>query len=173
MNRFSQAAADTIRTRSKKYKIDRIVIHAMDGTLAGTEAWFKTAGRAVPTAAHYLVGRNGDVVQMVPDDRKALHAGSPVEAGWNDRSLGIECEVRVLPWTGKARFPLNDWPEALMLSLTKVVRALCTTYAIPRDRVHIVGHSEVPGATHIDPGPGFDFDDLMRRLNPVAPDPAA
>ena len=162
MGRFSSPAAECIRSRSGR-AIDRMVIHAMDGTLAGTESWFKTTGRKVPTCAHYLIGRNGDIVQMMADTNAAIHAGSPIEPGWNQRSLGIECEVRVTPWKSK-RFVINEWPEPLLVSLANVVKALCTSYAIPMDRTHIVGHSEVPGATHIDPGPGFNWITFMARL---------
>ena len=162
--RTSPAAPDCIKVRSPRYAIDRIVIHAQDGTQAGTEAWFKKPGRTPPTAAHYLIGRDGAVVQMVPDDRKAIHAGSPTEAGWNDRSIGLEFEVRCNPWEGRAHFPLNDWTPAMLDAGAEVTAILCTKFWIPANRVHIVGHSEVPGATHTDPGPAFPWDTFMAAV---------
>ena len=155
------AAPDCLRTRDSRYPVDRVILHGMDGTLAGTVAWFQTAGRNPPTAAHYCIGRDGEIVQMVPDDRKALHAGSPVEKGWNDRSIGIEFEVRIRPWTRKEWFPLNDWPEPMLRSGAKVVKIMSDKFGFPADRAHILGHSEVPGATHTDPGSGFDWDRFM------------
>jgi N-acetyl-anhydromuramyl-L-alanine amidase AmpD len=157
MNRHLPAAPDCIRTRDPRYPVDRAILHGMDGTLRGTIAWFQLAGRSPPTATHYLVGRNGDIVQMVPDGRKALHAGSTLERGWNDRSIGVEFEVRIRPWPGRVWFPLNDWPDPMLLSGAKVVAIMARKFGFPLDRVHVIGHSEVPGATHTDPGEGFDW----------------
>lgn len=168
--RTAWAAADCIRSRRQGVKIDRIVIHAMDGTLAGTEAWFQRAGRSPPTATHYLVGRDGQVVQMVPDDKRAIHAGSPLEPWWNDRSLGVEHEVRLAPWApGRPpRFPLAEWTDAMIEASAEVVAILCRTFDIPVDREHIVGHSEVPhratDSFHSDPGTAFPWDRYMERV---------
>lgn len=163
--RTSWAAADCLRSRRPGVKIDRIVIHAMDGTLAGTEAWFHKAGRSPPTATHYLVGRDGAVVQMVPDGKRAIHAGSPLEPYWNDRSLGIEHEVRLTPWRGREHFPLAEWTDAMIEASAEVTAILCRTFSIPVDRQHIVGHSEVPhrasDSFHSDPGPDFPWDRFM------------
>jgi len=163
--RYIPAAPDCIKARSLRYPINRIVIHAQDGTQAGTMSWFRKVGRSPPTAAHYLIGRDGAVVQMVPDDCKAIHAGSPTQAGWNDRSIGLEFEVRINPWKGRTHFPLNDWPAAMVDAGAEVTAILCAKFGIPVDRTHIVGHSEVPGATHTDPGPAFPWEAFMARVN--------
>ena len=144
MGRFVSAAADAIRTRKAGIPVDRVIIHTMQGTLSGSIAWFATAGRAVPTAAHYLIGVDGEIVQMVHDDRKALHAGSHSQPNWNDRSLGIEHAG----WVDDGKPP----SEAMLLSSARVTAILCRKFSIPVDRQHIIGHSEVPGATHTDPG---------------------
>ena len=163
---FHQAAADCIRTRQAGIAIDRIVIHCMDGTLPGTMSWFKTAGRPVPTAAHFLVGRVGTVVQMVLERDKAIHAGSPVEGGWNDRSIGIELEARLTPWPKghSMPFPVDEFPEPMLSAAAALVADICTRRGIPADRTHIVGHCEVPGVTHTDPGARFPWADFMARI---------
>jgi N-acetyl-anhydromuramyl-L-alanine amidase AmpD len=157
---FAPAHPDCIHPRKPGVALDTIVVHAMDGTFNGSISWFQQGkdrpGRAVPTAAHYLVSRLGDVCQMVPDDKKCYHCGN-----WNSRSIGIEFDVRVSPWAarpGKAPpFPENEWPPAMLLAGARVVGVLCSKYGIPVDRQHVVGHNEVPGATHVDPGPGLDW----------------
>ncbi len=156
MGRFIPAASDAIRTRKPGVKVDRIVIHTMQGSLAGTIAWFAKAGRAVPTAAHYCIGHDGEIVQMVPDDKKALHAGSKTEPNWNDRSLGIEHAG----WVDDGTPPT----DAQLLASAKVVAVLCRTFSIPVDRQHIIGHSEVPGATHTDPGNEWPWDRYMEMI---------
>jgi N-acetyl-anhydromuramyl-L-alanine amidase AmpD len=43
--------------------------------------------------------------------------------------------------------------------------AICATYGIPRDREHVIGHDEVPGSDHTDPGPNWDWTRFMRLVN--------
>ena len=150
------AAPDAIRTRKAGVKVDRIIIHTAQGTLAGTVAWFQKPGRAVPTAAHYVVGEAGEIVQCVPDDLKALHAGSHTEPNWNDRSLGIEHAG----WVDDGKPPST----AMLASSARVVAILAKKFGIPCDRQHIIGHVEVPGATHTDPGEEWPWAHYMELV---------
>lgn len=142
------AASDCIRDRDPRYPVDRVIIHAAQGTLNGTIAWFQKAGRKPATAAHYVIGEAGEIVQMVPDEKKCLHAGSTIQSGWNDRSLGIEHAG----WVDDGKPP----PEAMLRASAKVTAILCRKFGIPMDREHIIGHVEVPhrptDAFHTDPG---------------------
>ena len=162
---FAPAHPDCIKERASGVKLDRIVIHTIEGSFSGCLAWFQQGKevRTIPTAAHYIISRSGDVCQMVSDNRKCYHAGNS-----NSRSIGIEHEARIAPWAvrpGKAPpFPLNDFPDALLDASARVVAALCKKYGIPADRQHIIGHNEVPGATHTDPGVSFPWEDYMRRV---------
>src|SRR5882757_5873164 len=54
-------------------KAEAIVIHCMDGTLAGTDAWFRDPAARV--SAHYGVGVDGRIHQYVSEDDTAFHAG--------------------------------------------------------------------------------------------------
>lgn len=164
------AHADGIFRRKPGVKLDRIVIHTIEGSYKGCIAWFQQGNppRSVVTAAHYIISRNGDVCQMVPDAAKCYHAG-----GYNSRSIGIEHEARIEPWpvrrdaAGTVKpppFPTNDFPDALLITSARVVAALCRDYAIPADREHIVGHNEVPGATHTDPGMKWPWDAYMHYI---------
>lgn len=150
--RIDLAHPDCLRDR-RGTPIDRIVIHTMQGTLAGTVAWFKTGGRDVMTAAHYCIGTEGDIVQMVPDDRAAIHAGN---SEWNRRSIGIEHAGYV----DDGKPP----PVAMLDASARVVAKLCLTYDIPITRECIVGHVEVPRAKHTDPGQEWPWDDYMKRI---------
>lgn len=62
-----------------------VIAHIMQGTLAGTDVWFRNPVSAV--SAHFGVGKDGTVIQWVNTDDIAWHA---VEA--NDHSIGIEHE---------------------------------------------------------------------------------
>jgi hypothetical protein len=54
-----------------------------------------------------------------------------------------------------------------------LTRSIADRYGIPKDRTHIVGHSQVPGADHTDPGPQWDWNRYMQLVkgagNPHTP----
>ena len=166
---FASAHPDCIQTRKAGVKVDRIIIHTMEGTFTGSLSWFQagkdTPGREVPTAAHYLVSREGDICQMVADERKCFHAGN-----FNSRSIGIEHEARIDPWPPRRNkdgslkpppFPTNDFPLAMLDSSAKITAIMCKKFDFPPDREHIIGHAEVPGASHRDPGLMFPWDSFV------------
>lgn len=155
MNSLRLAAYDTMYPRKPSIKIDRLVIHTMEGSFAGTIAWFQKSGRKVPTAAHYLFSRVGDVCQMVPDERKCYHAGSSTQRGWNDRSIGFEHEGYAAQ---------TEWPEAMLVASARCAAVLCKKFSIPVDREHIVGHVEVPGVDHTDPGAHWPWAHYMELV---------
>ncbi len=101
---------------------------------------------ALQVAAHFLIRRDGDVIQFVPCGKRAWHAG---ESSWrgrsrcNDFSLGIELE-------GANDVPFEDAQYARLAALT---RALQAQYPI----VDIVGHSDIAAGRKTDPGPCFDW----------------
>ncbi|MER5625748.1 N-acetylmuramoyl-L-alanine amidase [Streptosporangium sp. NPDC002544] len=139
-----------VSNRPSDDAIDRIVIHVAQGSYAGTISWFQTGPRANPTSAHYVVrSSDGDVTQTVREKDRAFHAGS-----YNRRSIGIEHEgfVDNASW----------FTDAMYRSSAALTRAIADRYGIPKDRAHIVGHVEVPGADHTDPGPNWNWTRYMQ-----------
>lgn len=135
--RFVPAHTDNYRLWSQggsPRPIRRIVIHITDGSspnIGGVIGWFQDARAGV--SAHYIVGRDGDVVQMVRHNDVAYHAHSA-----NADSIGIE-------HVANAR-GLNP-TEAQYCSSAALVNWLCKQYSIPMDRHHILGHSEADAVT--------------------------
>ncbi len=127
--------------------ITYVVIHTIEGTAAGAISWFKNPVSKV--SAHYIVDYSGAITQMVPDGDIGWHAGN---YDYNKKSIGIEHAG----YAGK-----DYWTESMMVASAKLTRWACLTYGIAMDRKHIIGHIEVPGATHTDPGPYFDWDHYM------------
>jgi hypothetical protein len=134
--------------------IREIVVHTVEGTYGGAIAWFRNP--RARSSAHFVVSRDGDVVQMVPESRIAWHAGN----GWaNDHSLGIEHEG----YTGVA----GIYTDTEYRASAQLVAQLAGRYAIPLDRRHLIGHSEVPDprhrgqfggiSHHTDPGHTWDW----------------
>ncbi|TDD46264.1 amidase [Nonomuraea terrae] len=141
-----------VSSRETSYNIDRVVMHVAQGSYAGTISWFQNPSANV--SAHYVIkSSNGAVTQMVRDKDVAWHAGNST---YNNRSIGIELEgyVSDASW----------FTDAMYRSAAALVRHLCDKYAIPKTRTGIMGHNEVPGATHTDPGPHFNWTTFMNHV---------
>lgn len=100
-------------------------------------------------SAHFLIYRDGELVQFVPTDRRAWHAGESLLAGRanvNDFALGIELEG-----TDDSDFEPRQYD-----TLVRLTRTLLRHYpALRADR--LVGHSAIAPGRKTDPGPGFDW----------------
>jgi N-acetyl-anhydromuramyl-L-alanine amidase AmpD len=108
-------------------RIDKIVLHCTEGSLASALAEFqKSDGRQV--SAHYVIDRNGDIYQMVNDSDRANHC-----MGANESSIGIE-------HVGTETDSLNAPQAAASAAL---IRWLLEQYHIPR--TNIFGHDFAPG----------------------------
>ena len=101
---------------------------------------------ALRVSAHFLIRRDGALVQFVPCRMRAWHAG---ESSWrgrprcNDYSIGIELEGSDdVPYTG---------PQ--YRALAGLLRALQRRYPIGA----IAGHGDVAPGRKTDPGPAFDW----------------
>ncbi|MER7807078.1 N-acetylmuramoyl-L-alanine amidase [Streptomyces sp900116325] len=131
--------------RPADYAIDRVVIHVTQGSFRGAVRVFQDPGHGA--AAHYVVRKDGHVTQMIRELDVAFHAGNK---SYNERSVGIEHE-------GFVDRP-KDFTAAMYEASARLSAAICGRYRIPVDRTHIIGHVEVPGTDHTDPGPHWDWD---------------
>jgi AmpD protein len=101
---------------------------------------------ALRVSSHFLIRRDGRLLQYVPCDRRAWHAGLSSWRGrnrCNDFSIGIELE-------GCETLPFEEAQYRCLQSLIKVLRE---RYAI----ADIVGHEHIAPGRKIDPGPTFDW----------------
>jgi N-acetyl-anhydromuramyl-L-alanine amidase AmpD len=127
--------------------ITQIVIHETDGPWYSAVNWFQNPRSQV--SAHYLVRAwDGDVLQFVAEADTAFHA-RPANA-W---TIGIEHEFD--PYHGIYHTDVQYRASATL------VCAIARRYGIPIDRQHIVGHREIPGADHSDPGPSWNWSYYM------------
>jgi N-acetylmuramoyl-L-alanine amidase len=115
------------RSSRNGVRIDKVVLHCTEASLASTLAEFqKAGGRQV--SVHYVVDRNGDIYQMVNDNERANHC-----MGANESSIGIE-------HVGTETDPLTAPQAAASVAL---IRWLLQQYQIPR--TNIFGHDFTPG----------------------------
>ena len=111
--------------------------------------------KGMKVSAHALVRRDGEIVQYVPFDRRAWHAGHSAWLGrerCNDYSIGIEVEGT----------DASGYEPAQYTMLARLVAALCRAYpSLSPER--LVGHSDVAPGRKSDPGIAFDWP-LLRTL---------
>ncbi|MEU1123259.1 N-acetylmuramoyl-L-alanine amidase [Streptomyces sp. NPDC005899] len=140
--------------RPDDYGIDRVVVHVTQGGLGSAVKVFQDPAHGA--AAHYIVGKDGGVVQMIRELDVGFHAGN---RRYNERSVGIEHE-------GFVDRP-QDFTTAMYASSARLAATICRHYGIPVDREHIIGHVEVPGTDHTDPGPHWDWDRYLALIRRV------
>ncbi|MEB3198181.1 MAG: N-acetylmuramoyl-L-alanine amidase [Candidatus Sericytochromatia bacterium] len=133
--------------------IDTIILHDTE-TPGVTQArtivnWFQHPRSFV--SAHYIIGKAGELIQCVPDERRAWHAGPSKFEGRekvNDFSLGIEL---VNAQTGS-----DPFSDAQYRTLSVLTTDLVQRYGIPLER--IVGHRHVTNYPGIKKDPADNFD---------------
>ena len=106
-------------------------------------------------SSHFLIRRDGELIQFVPCRQRAWHAGTSQWQGrerCNDFSIGIELEGS----------DFEPFSEAQYASLAQLTPTLCATYPI----LDIVGHSHIAPGRKTDPGSFFDWARVSRPVQP-------
>ncbi|MFJ9820556.1 N-acetylmuramoyl-L-alanine amidase [Streptomyces sp. NPDC101151] len=137
--------------RPDDYRVDRVVIHVTQGGYASAVKVFQDPAHGA--AAHYIVRKDGRITQLIRELDVAFHAGN---REYNEHSVGIEHE-------GFVEDP-SSFTEAMYAASARLTAAICGRYGIPADREHILGHVEVPGTDHTDPGRHWDWDRYLRLV---------
>jgi N-acetylmuramoyl-L-alanine amidase len=144
---------------------DFIILHYTDMKTA-QEALDRLCDPASAVSAHYLIDTDGTVYSMVPEDRRAWHAGKSYwngEEDMNSRSIGIELAN---PGHSHGYAP---FPAAQMQALAELCREIRARHNIPSDRV--LGHSDIAPARKRDPGELFDWKMLAAHGIGLWPEP--
>lgn len=145
----------TASNRPTSYPVQLVVIHVTQETFADTIKLFKDPAHAA--AAHYVVrSADGAIDQCVREHDIAWHAGN---WDYNTRSIGIEHEG----WVDQPSY----FTTAMYHASAALTASICDKYGIPKDRAHIIGHYQVPGTDHTDPGPNWDWVRYIRLVNGV------
>ncbi|MCW5725098.1 MAG: N-acetylmuramoyl-L-alanine amidase [Maricaulaceae bacterium] len=126
-------------------------------------------------SAHYMVEEDGRVFALVPEDRRAWHAGVSEWGGETDvNSISVGIEIV----NGGHDFGLPDYPAPQIEAVIALTRAVMARHGVPAHRV--AGHSDVAPLRKIDPGEKFPWPRLAAagcaiwpRPGPDAPQRAA
>ena len=152
--------------RGEPARIDMLVLH-YTGMKSAEEAIERLRDPSTGVSAHYVIEENGTIWRLVPEARRAFHAGRSCWAGesdLNDVSIGIEIVNPGHAW-GYRSFPAEQ-----MTAVERLCRDLVARYPIPAHRV--VGHSDVAPDRKADPGELFDWPRLARAGIGIWPEPA-
>lgn len=167
---------------------DTIIIHYTAGASAESSAKY-LARDDVEASAHLVIGRKGEVYQLVPFNIQSWHAGISNyqgRSGFNQYSIGIELDnAGKLTKSGSTyisdfgrHYPEHEvvfgrhrnqqeegyWHTYTELQIERceeICQKLITTYM---DISTILGHEEISPGRKIDPGPAFPLDMLRNRL---------
>jgi N-acetylmuramoyl-L-alanine amidase len=138
----------------RKLPISMVVLH-YTGMRSNGEALARLCDESSQVSAHYLIDEDGIVTNLVPEDKRAWHAGRAYWRGITDvnsASIGIELANPGHEWG------YRPFPEPQMDALLPLLADMMDRHDIPR--ANVVGHSDVAPARKTDPGEYFDW----RRL---------
>jgi N-acetylmuramoyl-L-alanine amidase len=134
---------------------DILLLH-YTGMQSGQAALDRLCDPVAKVSSHYMVFEDGKIVQMVPEARRAQHAGVSLWHGDNDinsRSIGIEIE------NPGHEFGYADFSKRQIDAVIALCRDIIKRRTIPRD--FVLAHSDVAPTRKEDPGEKFPW----RRLH--------
>ncbi len=137
--------------RPQGQAIDMLLLH-YTGMVGATAALARLCDETAKVSAHYCIDEDGTLYRLVPEAKRAWHAGAASWAGARDinaRSIGIEL---VNPGH---EFGYRAFPEAQMAALIELAGGILARHPIPPQRV--LGHADVAPLRKEDPGELFDW----------------
>ena len=155
--------------RPSQSQIDLLVIHSISlppGVYGGTEIealftnqldWdahpYFAQIRNMQVSSHFVIRRDGFLMQFVSCEKRAWHAGVSHYRGrdnCNDDSIGIELEGLEGELFASAQYD--------------TLSVLCTELVNHYPIAHIAGHEDIAPGRKLDPGAGFDWQLLQEKL---------
>jgi N-acetylmuramoyl-L-alanine amidase len=137
--------------------VDMLILH-YTGMPEGEAALERMCDPEAKVSAHYMIDEDGTVYRLVPEERRAWHAGVSFWAGEknvNGRSIGIELVNPGHEWG------YRPFPTAQIEALIELSRSILGRHSIPARRV--LGHSDVAPDRKTDPGELFPWQALAKN----------
>lgn len=138
----------------RKLPVSMVVLH-YTGMKTADEALARMCDPAAEVSAHYLIDEEGMVTSLVPEQKRAWHAGRAYWRGVTDvnsASIGIELANPGHEWG------YRPFPEPQMDALLPLLADIMDRHDIPR--ANVVAHSDVAPSRKQDPGEYFDWQRL-------------
>jgi N-acetylmuramoyl-L-alanine amidase len=135
--------------------VDMLILH-YTGMADAEEALRRLCSPASEVSAHYVIFEDGKIVQLVPEARRAWHAGLSAWAGEIDIN---SCSVGIEIANPGHDFGYPDFPEQQIEAVIALCRDILARHPIRADRV--LAHSDIAPSRKQDPGEKFPW----RRLH--------
>ena len=142
--------------RPRGTKINSIVIH-YTGMKTFNEAYKKLCDKKSKVSSHYLIDRDGKVINLVDEKDRAWHAGKSHWKGidnLNNNSIGIELE------NPGHEFGYVSFSKKQMTALVLLCKKIKNKYNIKADWV--LGHSDIAPNRKLDPGEKFNWNIIKK-----------
>lgn len=137
--------------------VDMLILH-YTGMKTGQDAIDRLRDPAAQVSSHYVVDEDGGIIRLVPEERRAWHAGISHWRGHsalNARSIGIEIVNPGHEWG------YRDFPVLQLAAVCDLCLAILARHPIPARNV--VAHSDVAPDRKEDPGERFDWQALAEN----------
>lgn len=145
---------------------EMIILH-YTGMVDGEAALARLRDPQAKVSAHYLVEEDGRVFALVPEARRAWHAGSAFWRGETDiNAVSVGLEI-VNPGH---EFGYRPFPAAQIASVIALVADVRSRWTIPD--VNLLGHSDVAPHRKTDPGELFPWKALAESGHGLWAEPA-
>jgi N-acetylmuramoyl-L-alanine amidase len=141
----------------RKQRVGLVVLH-YTGMNTASQALRRLCDPAAQVSAHYLVDEEGSIFQLVPEDRRAWHAGVSYWKGVRDIN---SCSVGIEIANPGHDYGYRAFPHAQIDAVTAL-----TSDIIARHKLHpadVIGHSDIAPGRKIDPGELFPWRELARK----------
>ncbi len=182
--RFAKSPNVDVSLQERRF----VVVHYTGGpSLSSSVAWLTSKSSGV--SAHLVIGRDGEVVQLIPFNLRAWHAGTSAWKGYtglNNYSIGIEldnagmmkrsggqwistfgrvyadAEVLAAPHKSAPNviYGWHKYTEIQLKTAAEVVAALVKAYGIEE----IIGHDDIAAGRKWDPGPAFPMEKFRQDV---------
>ena len=142
--------------RPKGTKINSIIIH-YTGMKTFHEAYERLCDKNSKVSSHYLIGRDGRIINLVDEKYRAWHAGISEWKGidnLNNNSIGIELE------NPGHEFGYIPFSRKQMSTLVLLCKKIKNKYNIKADWV--LGHSDIAPNRKLDPGEKFNWNIIKK-----------
>ena len=142
---------------NKRRNIHSVIIH-YTGMRSLQSAVERLLSKTYEVSSHYLISRNGKIIQLVKDNNIAWHAGI---SNWfkfknlNNNSIGIELENK------GHQYGYQAFPSKQIVQLIKILKILKRKFKIKN--INITGHSDIAPNRKIDPGEKFPWKKLYKN----------
>lgn len=110
--------------------------------------------RRTSVSSHYVIGRDGEIYQMLNDYYRGWHAGAGKwgnDTDLNSSSIGIELDNN----------GFEPFAEAQIESLIELLKVLKERHRIPT--ANFIGHSDIAPGRKVDPNPTFPWEKLAKE----------